>query len=46
MEAGVVAPETGVRINGNNSGNNLRSQKEENGKIERGFGKGKFMFGE
>jgi len=36
MEARVVAPETGMRIDGDNGGDNLGSEEKNNGKIERG----------
>lgn len=38
MEAGVVAPETSVRVDRNNCGNNLRGEEEKNGNVERCFG--------
>ncbi len=36
METGVVAPERGMRVDGENSGEKLSEKKEENGEVERG----------
>ena len=36
MEARVVAPKTGVRVDGDDSRDNLRSQEEKNGEVELG----------
>lgn len=38
MEAGVVTPETGVRVDGDNGGDDLGGEEEKNGDVERSFG--------
>jgi len=46
MEAGVVAPETSVGIDGNYGGDNLRGEEKKDGDVEWSFGNLKFLVDE
>ena len=43
VEAGVVTPETGVGVDGDDGRDDLGSEEEKNGDVERGFGDLKFF---
>ena len=44
MKAGVVTPDTSVRINGKDSGNELREKEEEKGNVEKSSFENEFLF--
>ncbi len=46
MEAGVIAPDAGVGIDGENGGDDLRKEKEEEGNIERSSFENEFLLGD
>lgn len=43
MEAGVVAPDTGVGVNGENGGEKLRKKEEEERNVKRSFFENEFL---